>query len=145
MSAAPWYFAGFVVAVAVIIAVSQWVWNREIASLPTPPHWLEAFKIVWVEWYLMPWESRPRVIWVRGKTFVCSTGKVVAGEADSVGVTVAVETDTTPVSATAFCHELWHVALRLKGMDPDGPHLSAAWGSMGIVGRAESALRSKGW
>lgn len=139
------YLGGFMVASVTIVVMCHLIWEKRRNSLPTPPHWLDAFKIIWCDIYLMPWESRPRVIWVDGKAFNSSSGQLTASESDSVAVTVAMETDMTPVSSTAVAHELWHVALRLKGLRPDGEHVSSAWGLGGVVSRANEELRSRGW
>lgn len=139
------YFGAFLAAVAVIVLGSHFVWKRQVAALPTPPYWMEAFHVIWVEWYAMPWNSRPRVIWVPGRGFRNSAGEFVAGESDGNSVTCAAADEGTPVSSLALAHELWHVALRLRGMDPDGGHTGAAWRPSGIVDRTNAALRARGW
>lgn len=139
------YFLGFVAAVGVIVYVTHVVWQRQLASLPSPRHWIEAWKYIWCECYGLSWESSPRIVWVRGRSFACSTGLQVAGESDARGITVAVETETTPVSATALAHEAWHCALRAKGLNPDTGHVSAAWGIGGAVYNANARLRERGW
>jgi hypothetical protein len=138
-------YLGFVAAVAVIVAISHVIWQRQVKSLPAPPHWVEAWRLIWCDTYGMSWESSPRIVWVRGQTFRCSTGAMVYGESDGGAITVAVETDTTPVSATALAHEGWHCALRLKGLNPDAGHLSAAWLPMGMVDVANRRCRERGW
>lgn len=138
-------FGGFVAAVALVVLVSHLVWQRKLKSLPSPPHWLEAWRLIWCDTYGMVWESSPRIVWVKGKAFMNSAGQMVAGESDGLSITVACGSDTTPVSATALAHEAWHCALRAKGLNPDAGHLSAAWAPQGMVSVANTRCRERGW
>lgn len=137
------YIAAFLAAAAAIAGASTLFWRWWVASMPAPPHWQEAFRVVWCDVYKLQWERRPRVIWVPGEAFVCN-GRLVAGKADPGAVTVAFAVGK-PVSDTGFAHELRHEARRRLGVDPDGQHISGDWKPGGIVDQAQVALRERGW
>jgi hypothetical protein len=131
------------VAVALAVAIGATLfWRWWVASMPAPRGWMDAFRIVWCECYGLSWETRPRVVWVVGRSFVHS-GAPVAGVADVRAVTVAFSAGAK-VSETAFAHELRHAARRAKGLDPDGTHITGDWLPGGIVAKAQTALRARG-
>ena len=129
------YIAMFIGIVAAIAGTSMLLWRGWIASMPSPPNWQEAFRFLWVDLYGMPWEQRPRVIWVAAP-FV-SGGRMVSGKADIGAVTVVA---ASRVSDTSLAHELWHEARRLTGLFPDPDHLT----DWSFVDRAQAALRERG-
>lgn len=139
------YIAGFLVASALIAGSSCLVWRAVLRSMPNPPHWMDAFELVWCDVYLMEWKDRPRVVFVWGESFE-HCGAQVAGLSEFNGaITVAVAGKTTKISDTAFAHELRHQARRLLGFGPDPGHKDADWAIAGIVERANQKLRQNGW
>lgn len=137
------YIATFLGIVVAIAGGATMFWRRWVDRMPTPADWMEAFRIIWVDVYGMPWERRPRVIWVPGQLYA-HNGHAVTGIADQGAITVGFSPDAR-VSQTAFAHELCHASRRLKGIDPDGGHITADWTPDGIVATANAALRSRGW
>lgn len=136
------YFGALLLTAGVIAAVSHWIWMREIASMPTPPRWLEAQRFVWVDCYKMRWEDLPRVITVPGKTFSYG-GQPCAGKSDFRSITVAVEAADTLPSNTALHHELYHQCLERRGVTDRG-HTLREWGPGGLVEATRAAMKARG-
>jgi hypothetical protein len=137
-----WTLALFLLAVGVIAAGSTLFWRWWAGRMPSPPRWQEAFLLVWVDIYGMPWDDRPRVIWVSGQSFT-HNGKPVTGITDRGAITVAF-LPGFKVSDTAFAHELRHAARHALGIDGDGEHVVDDWQPGGIVAQAQEALRARG-
>lgn len=136
------YIAVFVGIVALLAGGATLFWRRWVNRMPSPPNWMEAFRVIWVDVYRMDWAKRPRVVWVVGQSFA-HNGAPVAGIADQRAVTVAFSPGAR-VSETAFAHELRHASRRTLGVDPDGKHLSGDWQPGGIVAQAQEALKGRG-
>lgn len=136
------YIALFFVFSGAIAGGSMLLWRYWIASMPTPPRWMEAFRIVWVDCYQMPWEQRPRVIWIVGMSFE-HNAQAVAGTSDPGAITVAFRNGVL-IADTAFAHELRHAARRAMGIDPDAKHTTGDWQLGGAVWRAQDRLRKQG-
>lgn len=144
------YIGGFILAAGLMVAASRLVWARILNAMPNPPHWMDAFELVWCDVYGMDWAERPRVIFVWGESFE-HAGKQVAGLSEETNaVTVAVP-DTVPgqqaakISDTQFAHELRHQARLRIGFGPDLEHKAADWGPGGIVEYAVKKVRERGW
>ena len=138
------YYALFFGAVGAIAGGSWLVWRAFERSGPEPKHLYEAFRYVWVDCYEMDWEQRPRLIFVHGRSFNCA-GQEVAGMSQYNAITVAMEDDDTPLSSTAFAHELRHQARARKGLPTDPGHKAPDWAPGGIVARTNEELRKRGW
>lgn len=136
------YIAAFLVASCIIATASWFVWHAIIRAMPSPPHWMDAFRLVWCDVYGVDWDKRPRVIFVWGQSFE-HNGKQCAGLSDYSSITVAIPHGKfTQVSDTAFAHELWHQARLLKGMGHDPEHKAADWVLVAVANRG---LRERGW
>jgi len=110
-----------------------------------PPGAEAAIRKVWCTCYGQTWESRPRVIFIRGKALDCADGKAFR---DAWGRCVAGQTmiSATAInvawyegarwSQTALAHELGHC---LDEQD-DPFHEGATFAAGGPVARANAAL-----
>ena len=141
----------FLALVAVLGFGSGWLIRKLDKPTPWPDGAEEALRALWCDFLGLPWATRPRVFWFRGKQLNCSegtgfrdvTGKCVAGNTRYMERVVNLAyVEGSRLSDGAMAHEVCgHYWLGLRGSPTYRGHSDPVFQAGGQVDQGREFLR----